>query len=87
MRSVVLWGLALLCQVAQPLDAVGEETPKVPFQIYGEHALVVEGALGERSKLRFVLDTASGTVIHQRLARELRAEASSADITVLKVGS
>ncbi len=66
--------VAFLC-VTLPLQAAepaAAEQP-VPFRVFGEHMVVVEGSIGRRDKLRFVLDTASTqSVVHGGLLRELR---------------
>ena len=67
---------------AQPLPSVQTVT-EIPFRLYGDYAIVVQGSVGERHKLNFLIDTgSSSTVVDGSLARKLRLARSPRTIAV-----
>jgi predicted aspartyl protease len=56
---------------------------EVPFKLYGNYTIVARGSVGDRHKLKFLIDTrSSSTVVDGSLARKLRLARSSRKIAV-----
>ena len=55
-----------------PLFAVEQRAESIPFKLYGNHLLVVQGTLGKLKKRNLLLDTgANPSVVDQQLASQL----------------
>jgi len=62
----------------------GSAAPSVRFRVRGEHMIVVEGSIGARHKLHFVVDTASTrSVIHQGIVQQLQVSPEREKVVVL----